>query len=262
MSRPRIYRGPFGSASYQSIYAGPAHALDLGHQLGAPAAWLAVLTSPLALLQPAFGLLALAGFAVLGVLGAIDASRARPPKTLGGPAVGFRLGVALLHLLQPLARLWGRVSHTSRARRDLPAVARLQTWVRELPGGTLLLGDDRPRPELARAIASILRQAGLAVSSPTAWEGHDGRVAGSALVRGELLTSGHPAGSVQVRIRPRPRLGGAVVLASVLGVAAVTGHAAIPFLLALAGVDVALGWWRVGPKARRAIRDAAGAKAS
>ena len=53
-----------------------------------------------------------------------------------------------------------------------------------------------------------------------------------------------------------------MVVASALGVAAVTSHAAIPFLLALAAVDVALGWWRVGPKARRAIRDATGATAS
>ena len=260
--RPRIYRGLYGSAAYQSIYSRPGHSLDIAHQLGSPLAWLAVLTAPLALLRPVLGLPALAALLALAVLAAIDAARARPPHRLRGRTVRFRLGVALLHLLQPVARTWGRARHVSWGRRKVPAPEPLSPLIGELPGGTVLVAEDRPRPELAAALVTVLRRAGLQVVPPTAWDGHDGWLAGSALVAGELLTSSHPEGSVQVRIRPRLRPGGAGLLGSAVTVAAVAGQPAVFLLLALAGVEAARGWWRVARKARRAILDATAAPGS
>ena len=262
ISRPRIYRGPYGSAAYQSIYSGPGHALDIAHQLGVPLAWLAALSGPLALLRPALGLPALVALGGLIFLGAIDATRARPPAGARGRAGRFRLGVALLHLLQPLARTWARTRFLSRAGRQAPAPPPLARSPRELSGGTLLWDEDRPRPELAAAIASALRRCGVPVTAATAWEDHDGRLAGSALVAGELLTSSHPDGSVQVRIRPRLRRGVAAGAASALAVAAVVSQPAVPLLLAVAGVEAGRGWWRVGPKARRIILSATAAPRS
>jgi hypothetical protein len=212
----------------------------------------------LALLRPALGLPAVAALAALSALGVIDASRARPPGRARRGAVRFRLGVALLHLLQPLARTWGRARHVSFARRQGGRLPPLTRSARRVSGGALLLSDDgRPRPELAAAIANALRRAGLRVTAPTGWEGHDGRVRGSALVAGELVTSHHPDMAVQVRIRPRLRWRVATAIASALGLASLVSPPAVPVLVAVAAFDIGRGWWRVGPKARRVILAAA-----
>ncbi len=44
----RIYRGPYGTAAYQSVYQGGGHFVDLVHQVGIPGAVMLLLTAPLA----------------------------------------------------------------------------------------------------------------------------------------------------------------------------------------------------------------------
>src|SRR5688572_8372470 len=56
---PRIYRGEFGAAAYQSVYRGEAFGLDLAFQIGVPLAAVTLLTAPLALVHAALGLPAL-----------------------------------------------------------------------------------------------------------------------------------------------------------------------------------------------------------
>jgi hypothetical protein len=254
LGRQRVYRGLYGAASFQSVYRDGGHGIDLAHQIGVPAAAALLALAPLGLLWPVVLLVPLV--AVLGVaaLGVLDAVRQRPPAGTRAVRLGFRLGVAGLHLLQPLARTWGRLRHRRPARRDIPPPSALPAPVKSLPGGALLVPETRPRAEIASDIVAALRSGGLGVVSATGWEDHDAIVLSSILIAGQLVTSSHPVGSVQIRVRRRLRpvgtlgLGGLTVvlamIAPVLGVCA----------LGLLAVDVGTGFWRTGPALRRRIR--------
>src|SRR5439155_24656032 len=112
--------------AYQSVYRSGGHAIDLAHQVGLPIAAVALVASLVLGLAapPLFGTAAVAvAFAL--TLGVIDAVRATPPRRLDVNALGFRAGVAALHVLQPLVRTWGRLRHAPLARRDLPPAAKL-----------------------------------------------------------------------------------------------------------------------------------------
>lgn len=249
--RQRIYRGIYGTAAYQSVYRGEGHALDIVHQAGLPAVPVAAaLSVPLGLATPPLGIaLAAATVVFVAVLGALDFARARAPRRLVRGRLRFRAGVALLHLTQPLARASGRLRSARDARRGVEPVALPPA---RIDAGVLIMPLDRSRADLIGAVVACLRAAGLRVLSPTGWEDHDGRVLGSASLAGELMSSAHPEGFVQLRVRRRPRRAvawGAVVVL-VLGVLAPT---AAGFVAAVLVVDAALGWWRTGPVVRRAI---------
>jgi hypothetical protein len=85
------------------------------------------------------------------------------------------------------------------------------------------------------------------------WEDYDARVVGSLLVHGELVTSAHPIGSVQMRVRRRFRRGPALVVAAgvcLLSLASVwVGAVAV----VAAGASVALGLRRTGARVRRIV---------
>ncbi|MEX2658826.1 MAG: glycosyltransferase [Acidimicrobiales bacterium] len=242
--RPRIYHGVYGSAAFQSVYQGGGHALDVAHQVGVPFAAGATITAPLALLSPWLALPAVLGVVMLAVLGLVDACRARPPRRLQGSPAGFRAGVAAHHLLQPLVRAWGRRRGAPHARRDLPPAVPLPGPAQKRPGGVVLLPEARPRPEITAAAVDVLRRKGRRVGAPTGWEDHDARLVLSMLLCGELLTSSHPIGSVQLRIRPRPRVPRLATLAPLL----VGTAMAIPLLgvglVGVAALDLGWGWWR------------------
>ncbi len=251
--RQRVYRGLYGGAAYQSVYRGGGHAFDLAQQLGVPLSVLVVATAPIALLWPVLGVGALAGLLALAALGVVAAARARPPHGWRGSRLGFRVGVAALHLVQPVARMAGRLMHTRAASRDLPPAMPLPSPVLRAGGGVLLLPADRPRAQLAAALVTHLRRAGLRVIPATGWEDYDARILGSLLIVGDLVTSAHPEGSVQLKVRRRPRL---VFLGGLLAVVAGAGAVApLPAaVLALVGaVEVARGWWRTGPLVRRVV---------
>src|SRR5439155_4194739 len=136
-----------------------------------------LLLTPLALAAPALAAAPLAAFAFLLGLFAADVVRCRPPAHVrGGSTSGFRAGVALMHLLQPLARTWARVRHAAVARRDLPSRVALPGPVHDVDGGVLVLPADRPRADLVSAIVADLRRARYRVSTPSGWEDHDVRM--------------------------------------------------------------------------------------
>ena len=269
--RQRVYHGAWGAAAYQSVYRGGGTALDIAHQVGVPLAAATLFTAPLAALSRALALPSLVAVFALALIGLIDAARTTPPLTTPRPN-RFRLSVAAHHLLQPLVRWWGRRRALSSARTGLDVRPPLTGPVREVPGGVLLLPADRPRADIAADIVGLLRQEGIRAWPASEWEACDAHVLGSSLVVGDVVTSGHPHGTVQVRVRTRIRTPRAVGLAAViLAVVTVDRLSVLPFGAMASGwrafelgvtsavaayvVSAALrGWWRTGPGLRRRIR--------
>ena len=165
-----------------------------------------LLTAPLALISPWLALPAAIALMGLVVLGGIDMARAHPPRRARRGGLRFRARVAAHHLLQPLVRFWARNRHRNGVRRDLDGHRRLPTSVRRLRGGIVVVPEDRPRSELAAGLVSALRARGIRALPTSGWEDYDARLLLSAFMYGELQTSSHPEGFVQVRIRPRPRM--------------------------------------------------------
>jgi hypothetical protein len=159
------------------------------------------------------------------------------------------------HLLQPLVRWEGRRRAAARAREGLvPLEVPLPAPVTKVAGGVLLVPEDRPRAELASSLIAVLRHGGLRVAPADEWDDYDARVTASNLVDGRLVSSAHPPGTVQVRVNRKlrwRRVALAIILVLLLawmGEWAIAGVCA-----AIAAGDVAWGWWRTGPRARRAI---------
>lgn len=251
----RIYRGSFGGAAFQSLYGGGGHAVDLAHQVGVPFALgtaLAAVVLGLLVWHPVLWLAATMIAFVLG-LGVYDAAIAEPPRGAAGRAHVHRGAVGLLHLVQPLARRWGRWRHRAAAQENLPRADALAALARRARHGVLLFTSDLDRPTLMTQMIDRLRRARIVVLPVTGWEDHDGRIVGSALLTGELLSSSHTDGVVQVRVRRRVRrpfmavVGAAVVLLSVA-----SQEVALVVLVAVAA-DLAAGVYRTGWRVRRIL---------
>jgi O-antigen biosynthesis protein len=115
-SRGRIYHGVWGSAPFQSVYQSPAGALEswlstpewyLLVAVLAPISALGFLWPPLFYILPLLGL-ALAAPIFQAIVSASRVSFAVPPRSRFR-RFKLRSVTALLHLLQPLARLTGRL---------------------------------------------------------------------------------------------------------------------------------------------------------
>jgi cellulose synthase/poly-beta-1,6-N-acetylglucosamine synthase-like glycosyltransferase len=202
----RIYRGPYGTAAYQSVYQGGGHVVDLVHQVGIPIAAMLLLTIPLALISPWLALPAAFAALALSLLAAVDMVRIPPPRRSRTGGIRFRAQVAAHHLLQPLVRFWGRNRHRNGASRELGGHQMLPEGVRRVRGGIVVVPEDRPRSELAAALVSALRARGIRALPSSGWEDYDARLLLAMFAYGELQTSSHPEGFVQIRIRTRPRL--------------------------------------------------------
>lgn len=254
--RQRVYRGIYGSAAYQSVYGAGGDALVISHQVGAPAAFAAIFSIFLGLIHAALALPALAAAAFLFSLGIIDFARTRPPGTLKSGRIRFRAGVAILHILQPLVRLGGRWHTGIRARRELQWPVSLPAPFRKLRRGAILLPADRARPAFARDLIAHLRRGGVSLAAATGWEDYDARLFGSSLVAGDLVTSGYPHGSVQVRVRrrlrPWPVLVGSLAALSGSFITPVAGLA-VSTMIAL---ELVRGLWGTGPRVRKLVRRA------
>jgi GT2 family glycosyltransferase/exo-beta-1,3-glucanase (GH17 family) len=213
VTRPRIYRGPFGTAPFQSVYQAGGHGLDYAHQIGVP------LALPLLLLV-ALGPLVTAAYAMAGAalvflvgLGLVDAAHARPPGGGQLGAVRFRWGVALMTLLQPVARSWGRARSRRPARDELPVPPVPQDVRRPVPGGVEVV-TDRERGAFVADLVVRLRRLGVRVAPGTGWEEADARLLLSPLLGGDLVSSAFPQGTIQLAVRtvPRPvRIAGALI---------------------------------------------------
>jgi GT2 family glycosyltransferase len=116
--RGRVYQGVWGSAPFQSVYQpAPGRLLALTlmpewYGLLVFLAALSLLSWSWPLLRPAIALLALGSAAVVvqAVRSAADA-RLRRAKRSRAQALALRATIAWLHLMQPAARLWGRLRH-------------------------------------------------------------------------------------------------------------------------------------------------------
>jgi glycosyltransferase involved in cell wall biosynthesis len=262
LRRQRIYRGAFGAADFQAGYDTGGHTADLVHQVGVPAAVITLVSAPLALAQASFGVpAAVAGLGLLAVF-SLDAIRAYAPRHLSRRSrTRFRLGVALMHVTQPLARTWGR-TWARRGPWAEPAVGPgpLPEPLARLRGGVNLYVLDGRRPDFASAAVARLHAFGYRVWTGSGWESYDARVLGSSLIAGELVTSQYPDGYVQLRLRRRARLGPA--LASAVMVAATTLiDPVLTAAVATVGVgSLGHGIWRTGPGIDRALHGPARAR--
>src|SRR5207248_7647305 len=141
------------------------------------------------------------------------------PRRLRRGRLRFRAGVAFLHLAQPAVRAWGRWRHGSPARREMPPLGPLPGPITRVSRSVLVMPADCPRAELAAHVVACLRRAGMRVLPAIGWEDHDGRVVGSLLLAGDLVTSATPEGWVQLRMRVRLRPMRALVAAVAVGLA-------------------------------------------
>jgi hypothetical protein len=179
-------------------------------------------------------------------MAAIDFSAATPPPAIRKQRLSYRLGVALMHLLQPLSRTFARAWHRPVARKRVIRAPRLIGPAQALPGGVVLIPEDRPRGDLVDDILLLLRQAGATVIPPTGWEAYDARLLVSVLVAGDLITSSHPVGWVQVRIRPHLRAGPTLLLSGVAALLGIIAPAAAVGVLLLGMTDLVVGAIRLG----------------
>jgi cellulose synthase/poly-beta-1,6-N-acetylglucosamine synthase-like glycosyltransferase len=255
-SRTRIYRGAYGGAAFQSIYGAGGAGLDLLHQLGVPAAFVILLGCWLCFLVPWFVIPTACALVFLAVLVLVDARSLVLASPRLGRRFGFRLSVALLSVAQPLARAWGRVTHTPAATRSRPPAEAVAGPLLRT-GNVLVAPEQRSRVETMALIVASLRRAGLVVLPSAGWEEPDATVVGSSLVAADILSVGQPAGVIQIRSRRRIRA--LAWLAPFLVTAAALLNVTVGLLLgALALVEVARGWWRTGWRLRRAIDGATG----
>lgn len=227
--RWHVYYGAWGSGAFQPLYGprrGVVHSLALLPEwylvlvalAGAAAA--GTIWTPLLVALPCL-------VAALGAL-VFDAAREGARVRFPGRRHGGRLRLltAMLHLLQPPARLYGRLA------------AGLSPWRRNGPRGLrvprtctrVLWKTEWESPqERVRALAVALRERGGAAASGGDWDRWDLEVRGGALAaaRVRLAVEEHGAGCQLVRVRIWPRLTRAGALVAGFAVAALAGAVAL-----------------------------------
>ena len=249
----RIYRGSMGTAAYQSVYHRDSLAIDWIHQVGIPVALVSLLASlPLAFEWMQMRWVAVACVAALVAIFGYDTARAGTPA-LTKPTFGTRLAIAALHLTQPVARWWGRARHWQVAHRDLPG-ERATPSIEPAAGGAMVMATAQPRDEVARSTLSTLRSAGYAVQGTSGWEDYDGRLGGSLLVAGDLITSDHPAGIVQARVRTRLRRWRLTLAITLVAFAFLALPRLAPLvMLCLVALDIGVGCWRLSRRTLKRV---------
>jgi glycosyltransferase involved in cell wall biosynthesis len=220
-SRGKIYHGVWGSAPFQSIYPSPAGALE--SWLSMPEWYLAVsVLAPICALgflwPPLFYALSLLALALGAPIfqSAVSASRvcfAVPP---GSHLSRFKLRsvTALLHLLQPLARLTGRLrSGLTFWRYSAPGYA--IPWPRKFAIWTEHWRDPNER---LKSLEADLRNAGAYVRRGGDYDRWDLEVRTGLLGSARLLMAveDHGAGNQFVRLRLWPKCSLLGLLAIVL----------------------------------------------
>jgi GT2 family glycosyltransferase len=260
--RARIYHGTWGSGLFQSIHQPPSGLLAALPSLPewylvisslAALSSLGVLWRPLLLLLPLLGL-ALGALIAQAILAATRASFATFPRARSA-RLKLRSITALLYLLQPLARLWGRVKYglTPWRRRGRSGVAlpRTRTW-------TIWSESWQPPEKWLGAIEAALRAGGATVLRGGSYDSWDLEVRGGALgsARVRALIEEHGGGRQLLRLRCYPRSSGIGLAAPALFTllsagAALDGAWAAFVILAFGAVMLAL----------RQLRECAGATA-
>ena len=194
----------------------------------------------------------LAGALLLALL-VVDTARARPLRHPLRAPVLFRLDVAILTVLQPLARTLGRLTAAADTAGVGAPQAPMPGPAERRPGGTLLLPLRGLRAELMRTLMGHLRAGGLHVLPPTGWEDYDFRVIGSSLVTGDVVSSGHVDGFVQLRVRLRLRMIPALVTAGLVAILLLLAPVAIGVVAVVATSELIRGIWNARVRVRAVI---------
>lgn len=257
ITRQRIYRGQFGTAAFQSVYRGGGHLLDVVHQVGIPMAVLLLFTAPLAVFDPLLIIPATSAGLALPVVAGFDLMRLRLPRRSGCGGLRSRIGLTLMHLLQPVVRTWGRAHHRRTARPGGHSPPRLPGPLKATGKGTFIAPCDGSRADISAAAVNVLQCAGMRISPGTGWEDFDARLRGGLFVVADLVTADYPAGWVQFRVRRRLRRRPAASALALIGVTAFIAPLLALILLALVCVEVCRGLWRTGRPIRRALLQAA-----
>ena len=250
LGRQRVYRGPFATAAFQSVYSSDTTALDVAQQVGVPLAVAVLLASPVTFFVPALLVPVGAAAAALFALFVMAARRVLPQGRTRAQRAWFQFSVAMLDMAQTVARLWGR-SLIGSARAPILTSASLPQPL-SLTRRAVVFPDVSPRDELVRAVLATLRNCGFSIRTSTGWDDYDARLLGSLTVCADLFTVSAPAGVVQLHFRRRPRRALFAGLA-LLGIA-VALSATFAFMLgAVLIVGIARGFWKTGPAVRRAL---------
>jgi GT2 family glycosyltransferase len=248
--RPRVFWGQWGTALFQSLYEpapGGLRALPLMPEwyllmLGLAAlSGLGALWSPLLLALP---LLATAVAAVGWQAAASARSASFPGRPRRGELLAMRLLTAVLHVLQPLARLRGRVA------------SGLTPWRRRAPGARAV-----PRRALRTAwsetwhsasdrlevVERALLERGAAVRRGGGFDRWELELKGGSLggARLRMAVEEHGAGRQLTRFEARPRVFRSAalltaLLAAVATAAALASSAAVTAAFGIGAVLVAL----------------------
>jgi O-antigen biosynthesis protein len=225
----RVYHGVWGLAPFQSTWQNEP---GLMQSLPLMPEWYLVITALVAL--SALGLFwrpllwtspllaaALGASFAQAVLASQRAEFRNPPKSLHG-WLRLYATTAWLHLVQPLARLVGRIRHGLTPWR--PRGAELTFLPRRYQMAALVAGDWQPPEEKLTALERSLREAGAVVKRGDAFARWDLEVQGGLLASARVILSVEDLapGHQLVRFRTWPWLGSTgVVLTAVLGTLAV-----------------------------------------
>ncbi|HEY4927751.1 MAG TPA: glycosyltransferase [Acidimicrobiales bacterium] len=248
----RIYRGPLGTAPFQSLHGRPDHAVEIATQVGSVAATALVATAPVGLVDPILGLPAALGLLTLAFLVILN-TPGRHRSTPVRLDRRHRLLVGVLSVLQPLARLRGRLEagHPTSA---VSAGGHEAVVPTDRAGRNVLVYDaDRSRPDLVLAVVDRLRGAGCRIRHATDWDDYDVRVLAAPLAVCDIVSTDHPAGCIQVRLRRRlavRRLAGAGALVAIAALMAPWAGAAAATATVLV---LAASLWAAGPGLRRTL---------
>ena len=133
--RPVVYHGPMGSAPFQTEVRDRSAAVSMWASALIPlAVATGLLAVPLALLDPAFLVVPALVAALLATYAVCVAAAVHPGPRERSPW-RLRSLVGLLHVVQPVARMWGRLRGRplpARAAVDQPWTGRREDWLRAL----------------------------------------------------------------------------------------------------------------------------------
>jgi hypothetical protein len=235
--RRRVYSGRFGDAPFQRLYGGQnrlssswAPYLILGPLLLLLLLLPAALLSPYFLALPAAGLAALAAIYAWRGAGVARGERLHPVWRLG-PVIG------LLHLLQPVARAWGRL-HAGWPNAS-PSTGS-SSWPLRSAGAGLFSTEGVEkvgRDAFLEGLRDRLWTARLRTKAPSGWEEAD-LICDSALFWRARMVSYEAWGAFYLRLVCSPRLAPLAVPA--LGIAFVLLWSPAAAAGALAGLLVVL----------------------
>ena len=214
MRRGRIYHGTWGTAPFQRLYQ-PApialYSLPLIPEWYLAIPFLAALAILAAAWRPLLFTVPLLALTMLAPIVQAWLSTRRASFHPSRRRFALRLMTAVLHLMHPVARLWGRME---RGRKGRPSVGR-PSFPRTRTRASWIERGDAPDERLRR-VEQTLRAEGELVRRGGDWDSWDLEVAGRTFGAARLVMAveEHGGGNQLVRSRWRPRVSAiALVLA-------------------------------------------------